>query len=95
MPPKKDARKQVSDDVFINGTNVSKMGPEELIKFIISSAKELCEVKKKRSFQEQERDVFFRQLEIARSELMANDTEFLTKKRDIQKAQEYHHLELK
>ena len=52
-------------------------------------------MKKQRAFEEQERDMFFRQLEVARDQLVQSKAKFLSTHKDIEKIKENQHLEQK
>ncbi|GAV03335.1 hypothetical protein RvY_13776 [Ramazzottius varieornatus] len=71
------------------------MTDDQIVKNIIERVKELYSLKKQRALEEQERDLFFRQLEVARDELVQNEARFLSTHKDIDKVKESQHLEQK
>ncbi|XP_055345521.1 dynein regulatory complex subunit 4-like isoform X2 [Paramacrobiotus metropolitanus] len=65
------------------------------MKFAIRQVQELVQLKKERSAVEEERDLFFRQLETARQQLQQQEAQLLLRKKDIQDVKDKQHTELK
>lgn len=65
------------------------------MKFFINQVKELCQVKKQRSFEEEERDMYFRQIESAREGLSKQEAEYIIRKKAVQDISDHQYLELK
>ncbi|GAV09070.1 hypothetical protein RvY_18668 [Ramazzottius varieornatus] len=95
MPPKKDKKTKKKKEVKIDGIDIHTMSQEQLVRKIVAEVKQQQDARKQRSFEEQERDMIFRKLEIARAEMTKEEAEKFTTLRTIEQNRMIEQAELK